>query len=676
MKFLILLLTLHFITCYKIKSREDQYLEILENFILQDRKYILPNDELVSKVNTDLIIRISTPTENLDGIYSYHPPFYSIFNTEDSQNFLIVKFDYKVETYRISSIVLNFKKLFVNNRDSGTSSSENYSETDYEIIILCKKSGGDMGYDNDDTLYITIPIEEVSDPEKFRVYDYLLEGMLGKSNSLKIDKKSKNKFDINHLLSSISNNLLFFRNSKNSDDIFSTEISIKNFFIFQDSLKISNQFKNKIKEFFIKEKVNFQRNELKIRKGFVDFLSESDSEYKNKIQNTHNAMFKSNISLDPDKLVKNFYIRQINTVRQEIYKFDLESFKKYIYEKYHNKLNIYQKLLITEYINVYGRDAGLNQSEIKNEFESMYNKYINLKKNEKEILSNDSVQNENPFTNNANLHKVVKYKPIFTMKNITSVIGKTKNPYIMITDTIHNEDYEKKMLNHNLKNNTDVYDKISKNLIKENKTKNETVKVNINNKTIFKFPEIKIKNNSTQKNVTFSNSSINSNINANIKITKSSINQKNNFTQNNSSQKLQVKNLTLTINTTQPIQNIPVISKNLTSSDQLLNSINTFDKSEPEDQQDIGVSLLNSKKDQIYVQKISNSENKNNSTNVDLDNSNKNKFRRNSPVLKNEKIKYVNGSLVVIQTLMVPNKDEKIADVKRKFLNILKNGLK
>lgn len=695
MKVLLLLLAIHFIyiTCYKIKSREEQYLEILENFILQDRKYILPNDELVSKINPDLIIRISTPKEKLDGIYSYHPPFYSIFNTDDSQNFLIIKFDYKVETYRINSIVLNFKKLFQNNRDSAQSSSstsENYLETEYELIILCRKVSGDTLNDQDDTLYITIPIEEVLDPEKFRVYDYILEGMID-SMIYKIENKSKNIFDINHLFSSISNNLLYLKNLKNSDinlqnlDISPEipEISIKNFFIFQDSLKISSEFKNKIKEFFIKEKVNFQRNELKIRKGFVDFLSDTNSDITlNSAQNPINPLnsfTNTKIILDPDQLVKNFYLRQINIIKQEIYKFDLESFKKYLIEKYHYKLNIYQKLLITEYINVFHleKDTGLSQIEIKNEFDNMYDKYINdskakgknTYKNNEDFKENnaDIIENQNfiPFSNNENLNKLVLYKPFFTMKNITSIIGKTKNPYIPIIMPTEGNLYKGNNLKNskNLKtskvlisksnNSTDAIDEILKKLIIENKNYNETL---IKYKNIISNNKNKSIVNDKKKDNNFHNITINSG------------NYSQTFKKNDIKTKIDINNTKTPNNKNSVSYKDNNFNNTKISNEKIINS-SSVKSTEQEDPQDIGMNLS-------LIPNAFNS----NSTNYS--NGDKNKFRESThyskfnPVLKNEKIKYVNGSLVVIETLMVPNKDEKIQDAKRKFRNILKYGIK
>ena len=77
--------------------------------------------------------------------------------------------------------------------------------------------------------------------------------MLGKANNINLENKNSN-FEIGHLLGSVSNNILYYKDSQESEDWGST---VKNFFIFQDSIKISTQFKNKIKDFFIKEKINF-----------------------------------------------------------------------------------------------------------------------------------------------------------------------------------------------------------------------------------------------------------------------------------------------------------------------------------------------------------------------------------------------------------------------------------
>lgn len=52
-------------------------------------------------------------------------------------------------------------------------------------------------------------------------------------------------------------------------------------------------------------------------------------------------------------------------------------------------------------------------------------------------------------------------------------------------------------------------------------------------------------------------------------------------------------------------------------------------------------------------------------------NSNKRKRTNISPFFKNEKVKYINGSLVVIQTLMLGNKNETIDEMKAKFNNLL-----
>jgi hypothetical protein len=364
--------------------------------------------------------------------------------------------------------------------------------------------------------------------------------------------------------------------------------------IFQDSIKISTQFKNKIKDFFIKEKINFKRkNGIKRSNEVVNFLNNKDDETENQ---NKNSKFKSNVIVDPDKISKNFSERHQVAVKLENFKLDLESFKKYIYEKYTIKPNIYQKLLITEYLNIFIKDGEMNQSEIKSEFENIYNKFVIDKK---KGISITDVDEDNSFSNNGDLDKIIKYLHV-SLNNITSVIEKTKNPYIILSGEINNN-YAKNFNS----------SKIKKNNIKISKNNTLGQNHSLLNETKNKF-----------------NSSLNTDKNLHSQEGNSEKNSDDEMDPNMLMQDLNAQDLNLDfIN--------PTNSTNTTST--LQPTKHNF--TQPLD-----------KKKRIH----------------DM----------NSPVLKNEKIRYVNGSLIVVQTLMIPSKDEALDDVKKKFLNILQNGLK
>jgi hypothetical protein len=624
---------------------------------LQEKKLFLPDYSKIQTIDTHLLIRVSISPEGVKGSTNFNFPNYTNFEVDDfSSNFIAAKLDYKIRIFKIQNIILNFKKIFYKMNDFQNNSTKNETDKNrLEVLIICKKEyllNNVPDKNRDDSLLIlSLPVvignfkpEERPDMEKY--FETFTE-------------ESNESFPLDKLLNKISHDLVYYKSVEND--------KVNNYFVFKDELKISFTCYHKMMNKFVKSESAVRRAQ-----DFVDFLGPkylddkameifSNSQKENFLYNV-NPTFNSSKSydlisspynkiieeteIDPDNLVKNFY--QKSSRQNGNYHLSLEDFIQYLKVKYGLTIKISDKIMINEYITHDLRptlkNSKINTEVVKKQFDNIYEKFVksktDLEKEKKNSIiyhnnkTNNStsslnqhnqtkalisnISNMNTFNNHVTKELVISNNNTYNTYNTSNTGHKTKHILNKHNETFKNETITQKIVPYDNLNsflNKSPHDSTIHNLTREN--------IKINNKTSVNKTIIHIVKNS--------NSHIGSNYNDFVNKT----------------------------------HNIKNSTQSKTNSNSPIKVGRPHFKIEPNKTNLDGISKLSELKFTNFTKSENSSKLK--STNFT------NKFDIKTPLLKNEKIKYVNGSLLVISTLMVPGKEENFSQAKEKFLKIIKN---
>jgi hypothetical protein len=612
---------------------------------LQEKKFFLPDFAKIENLDTNLLIRVSISPEGVKGSNNFNFPNYTNFEIDEfSNNFISAKLDNKIRIFKINNVILNLKKIFYKMNDFQKNSTNNeIDKNSLELLIICKKQYllnniPDKNKDNS-LLILSVPIiignfkkEESADIDKY------FENFSDESNEF---------FPLDKVFNKISHDLVYFKSTENE--------KINNFFIFKNELKISSStYHNLIDKFSKTNTVNRKSQDFVefVGSKFLDnnaneaFLNSKSENFLNKLNNNLNYSDSFNLNklmeevqIDPDNLVKNFYEKSSRQTTN--YHLSLQDFIEYIKLKYGLTIKISEKLMINEYI---ARDlkptlknSKISTEVIKTHFDNIYEKFVKSKSEEKERAIKHPENNKIDHSNISSTNELSEDQMIIT--NNTKILNKSVSYSTNNNITFENTTDSGKLLDIDYKGTFDNKYKTSKNETPYSNSQNQKISDKIfslknNKENTIGFKPIQSdynKTNNTFKNTTNNIQILSNNTNTNY------IAESHNFEN--------LKNTSMVLD--KFMESDLITEKKYNHSNSNSSELN---KSLSPHYNLTGLDI-SSKKNSNYT----------------------NKFDIKTPLLKNEKIKYVNGSLLVISTLMLPGKDENFRQAKEKFLKIIKN---